>query len=371
MMHPARAMPFHSLMAGLQAEVDAGSVNIQIDGDLRQFTYSRSCAYDRAWNPINELARGLIVDVVERKVVATPFPKFFNHGERPDSIPDMAFETFEKVDGSLIIIYWHRGQWGTATKGSFKSEQAIAARQYLTTEVTDALWPGATYLAEYIGPTNRIVVSYPKHELIVLGAYHADGNEFGRIELGTLARAIGWGITTRHEYGSISELLATAGTLPATSEGFVIRFANGHRIKIKGDEYCRIHRLVSNVSPLAIYENMKAGDDLDATRRELPEEFWADFDQIRKLLSDRIHRLVDKTIMKCAELVGMSDKDVGLQLDTIDADIRSFVFPLRKNGDLLTGRSREALFRSIRPTGNHLDGYAASSSMARVFEEAA
>lgn len=370
-MHHARAMPFHSLMAKLQAEVDAGNVNIQIDGDLRLFTYSRSCAYDRAWNPINELARGLIVDVVARELVATPFPKFFNHGERPETIPALPFETFEKVDGSLIIIFHHGGEWRTATKGSFKSEQAQAARAYLTEAVTDALEPGWTYLAEYVGPSNRIVVSYAEHELVLLGAYGSSGLEASRITLHSLANAIGWRIAKRHEYGSISDLLATAGTLPATSEGFVIRFINGHRIKIKGDEYCRIHRLVSNVSPLAIFENMKAGDDLDAIRRELPEEFWSDFDQIRKLLADRIHRIVDKTIMKCAELIGVSDKDVGLQLGTIDADIRSFVFPLRKNGDLLTGRSREALFRAIRPTANQLDGYVPSSSMNRVFEEAA
>lgn len=370
-MHLARAMPYSDLMAGLDAEVAAGNVNVQSDGDLRLFTYSRSCAYDRAWNPINELARGLIVDIAAGAVVATPFPKFFNHGERVDTIPALQFEAFEKVDGSLIIIYWHGDGWRTATKGSFKSEQAIAARAFLTPAVTDALEPGWTFLAEYVGPSNRIVISYADHELILLGAYRSDGTEETRIGLRTLANAIGWRAAARHEYRSISDLLATAGALPATSEGFVIRFSNGHRIKIKGDEYCRIHRLVSNVSPLAIYENMKAGDDLDAIRRELPEEFWADFDQIRHLLNERIHRLVDKTMMTCAGLIGLSDKDIGLRLNTFDADIRSFIFPLRKTGDLLTGRSREALFRAIRPTGNQLDGYVPSSSMNRVFEEAA
>lgn len=370
-MHLARALPYVELIGALETEVAAGNVNVQAYGVLRLYTYSRSCAYDRAWNPINELARGLIIDVLAQEVVATPFPKFFNHGERAETIPDLSFETFEKVDGSLIIIYWHGSQWRTATKGSFKSEQAIAAREFLTPRATSLLWPGVTYLAEYVGPSNRIVISYSEHRLVLLGAYFPDGGEATTEAMGVVASTIGWRMAARHDYKSISDLLATAGTLPATSEGFVIRFSNGHRIKIKGDEYCRIHRLVSNVSPLAIYENMKAGDDLDAIRRELPEEFWADFDQIRHLLNARIHRIVDKTIMQCAELVGLSDKDVGLRLGTFDADIRSFIFPLRKSGDLLTGRSREALFRTIRPTSNQLDGYAPSSSMNRVFEEAA
>lgn len=369
-MHLARQLSYSELIEAMNAEVEKGYVNVQSDGDLRLFTYSRTCAYERAWNPINELARGLILDIAAKQIVATPFPKFFNHGERPETIPDLAFETFEKVDGSLIIIYWHGGQWRTATKGSFNSEQAQAARAFMAG--TDAHFEkGITYLAEYVGPTNRIVIHYEKHALVLLGAYRESGEELDRDSLLDLSAGLGWPIAENHRYESISDLLVTAGTLPATSEGFVIRFFSGHRIKIKGDEYCRIHRLVSNVSPLAIYENMKAGDDLDAIRKELPEEFWIDFDQIRKLLSDRIHRIVDKTIMQCAKLVGLSDKEVGLRLNTFDEDIRSFIFPLRKNGDLLTGRSREPLFRSIRPTANRLDGYVPSSSMNRIFEEAA
>lgn len=370
-MHPAREMSYDELMAGMADEVAVGNVNVQSEGDLRLYTYSRSCAYDRAWNPVNELARGLIVDIAAKEIVATPFPKFFSHGERVTTIPDLPFETFEKVDGSLIIIYWHAGQWNTATKGSFKSEQAIAAREFLTLNVRNLLWPGVTYLAEYVGPSNRIVVSYSRHELVLLGAYFPNGEEATGSALSVVANTLNWRTAARHDYQSISYLLATAGTLPATSEGFVIRFSNGHRIKIKGDEYCRIHRLVSNVSPLAIYENMKAGDDLDAIRRELPEEFWADFDRIRRLLAERVMRIVDKTASQCAELSGLSDKDVGLRLDTFDADIRSFIFPFRKTGDLLVGRSRESLFRAIRPTGNQLEGYTPSSSINRVFEEAA
>jgi RNA ligase len=370
-MHLARSLSYAELVEGLNGEIERGFVNMQASGDLQLFTYSRSCAYERAWNPVNELARGLILDVAAKAVVATPFAKFFNHGERADAIPDLPFETFEKIDGSLIIIYWHDREWRTATKGSFHSDQARAALAFLTRDTQAMLVRGTTYLAEYVGPSNRIVIAYPRHELVLLGAYREDGAEESRADLADTAYRLGWQIAPAHSYRSISDLLATAGSLPATSEGFVLRFSNGHRIKIKGDEYCRIHRLVSNVSPLAIYENMKAGDDLDAIRRELPEEFWGDFDQIRRLLSGRIAALVERTSAKAKALEGMSDKDVGLIMSTFDPDIRSFIFPFRKQGNLLVGRPRESLFKAIRPTANRLDGYEASSSMNRIFEEAA
>lgn len=116
---------------------------------------------------------------------------------------------------------------------------------------------------------------------------------------------------------------------------------------------------------------MKAGDDLDAIRRELPEEFWSDFDQIRGLLGARISAIIDRTAALAKTLDGMSDKDVGLRLDTFDPSVRQFIFPYRKQGDILTGRSRETLFRAVRPTANRLDGYVPSSSMNRIFEDAA
>ena len=40
--------------------------------------YSSSCVYDGQWNDATLIARGLVLDVENQTVVATPFPKFFN-----------------------------------------------------------------------------------------------------------------------------------------------------------------------------------------------------------------------------------------------------------------------------------------------------
>ena len=61
------------------------------------------------------LARGVILDPEAKRVVASPFPKFFNVGEKADSIPNLPFETFEKLDGSLIILFYHKGEWRTSS----------------------------------------------------------------------------------------------------------------------------------------------------------------------------------------------------------------------------------------------------------------
>ena len=156
MTHPARQLTFDELWAALKAAKAAGDVNENIGSDgLSLFCYSKSAVYERHWNEMTMLARGIILDPGSKRVVATPFPKFFNIGERADSIPDLPFEVYEKMDGSLIIIFHHGGQWRCATKGSLGSEQAKWAAGWMAQFDLSPLVPGATYLAEAIYPENR------------------------------------------------------------------------------------------------------------------------------------------------------------------------------------------------------------------------
>lgn len=152
----------------------------------------------------------------------------------------------------------------------------------------------------------------------------------------------------------------------------MLRFSNGLRLKVKGDEYCRIHRMVSGLSPLSMWEAMQEGKDLGSIRRELPEEFWQDFDAIVTLLKRQIDALIAEVTALAGSVAHLTDKEVGLMLDTFPERVRRFVFPFRKGGgDLLTGRTREVLFRAIRPDANRLEGYRASSAVNRVLNEAA
>jgi RNA ligase len=347
------------------------SENVGQDG-LRLYCYSDSTVCEKQWNDITMLARGVILDPEGKQVVATPFPKFFNVGERLDSIPDLPFETFEKLDGSLIILFHHKGEWRTATKGSLGSEQAKWAARWIADHDLSCLDTGTTYLAEAIYPENRIVVHYQHTGLVLLGAYQGDGTEMSYDELLTLGDRLGWKIARRHSFSAVSELLALAKTLPPTEEGFVLRFSNGMRLKVKGDEYCRIHRMVSRLTPLAMWEAMQAGDDLEAIRKQLPEEFWADFDNLIAILQRHIGELVAAVKDAADPIAELSDKDVGLRQDTFPAEVRRFIFSYRKSGgDLLSGRTRDLVFREIRPDGNRLDGYAPSTAMNRVMDEAA
>ena len=370
--HPARQMPFDQLIAGLEHAHGLGFVYRRPDpaSGLQLFAYTPRCVYEDGWDAFTLVARGLILDPAAQAIVATPFPKFFNVGERHGDVPDLPFEAFEKLDGSLIIAFHHGGRWRAATKGAFESEQALWAQARLDAATLTALTPGTTYLMEAVYPENRIVVRYTDPALVMLAAYDATGRELTYDEVQATCAALGWRAAHRHAFLSIPDMVAHAATLPRDDEGFVIRFSNGVRLKLKGAEYRRIHALISRCTPLAMWEAMAAGSDLGMIRRDLPEEFWTDFDSIVRLLHARIAALEARVAKVAAAVAHLSDKELGLALPSQPDDVRPYLFGFRKTGGI-TGKSRDSLMRSIRPAGNALPGYVPSFAIGRALADAA
>ena len=369
--HPARRLAFEALLAGLESARARGYVHRRFDADagLHLYVYTSRCVYEDGWDPFALMARGLIVDPALGRLVATPFPKFFNLGERRGDAPDLPFEAFEKLDGSLIIVFHHGGGWRCATKGAFDSEQAVWAQARLDAADLSGLPPGTTYLFEAVYPENRIVVRYPDAALVLLAAYAEDGRELSYDEVLATAARLGGRAARRQAFAGLADMVRHTAGLARDDEGLVIRFSDGSRLKLKGAEYRRIHALISRCTPLAMWEALNAGDDMEAIRRDVPEEFWADFDAIVGLLNAAAAALAEKVVEAAAAVAHLSDKALGLTLHNLPADVRPFLFGYRKAGAIV-GRQREALMRAIRPTANVLPGYTPSYAMGRVIEDA-
>ena len=237
---------------------------------LSIYNYSRTTQYDGMWDDITLNCRGLVLNN-EGNVVAKPFPKFFNYEEhKPEDIPNENFEVYEKMDGSLGIIFHYEGEWLIATRGSFTSEQAIKGKEMLDKLNKSALIPGYTYLVEIIYPENRIVVDYGDEEkLVVLGAYN---NETGKeVKVDGMVNE-GWEVVMKYKtWGEDWETLKKE--ISKDNEGYVIRFSGGMRMKIKGTEYVRLHRILTNFSNKDIWELLKNGEPLEPFLERVPDEF--------------------------------------------------------------------------------------------------
>ncbi len=369
--HYARRISYDELLSGLNQAIAQNHVTCrQGPNGLTLYKYTNHCMFDRGWNDYTLVARGLILDHDQRAVVATPFPKFFNLGEMGITMPDEPFDVFEKLDGSLIILFHHRDKWHAIMRGSFYSAQAEWAQSIVDQSNTSLLQPGTTYLAEAVYPENRIVIRYDEPALVLLSAYDAQGYEQSYSDLQALADAIGWRVAKRYRFASADEMIAHASTLPASEEGYVVQFASGMRLKIKGAEYSRIHALISGVTPLGVWELIQSGDDLDAVRLLIPEELWWDFDTIRAILETKINVVLDKVQATALAMGDMDDKQVGLSLGTMDPAVRPFIFAYRKYGSIMENdRTRRAMMAAVRPDGNVLDGYEPSYKMKNFVSE--
>jgi RNA ligase len=171
-------------------------------------------------------------------------------------------------------------------------------------------------------------------------------------------------------------MLEVAKRLQHNEEGFVVRFSNGFRLKIKGDEYVRVHRLISNCTPLRIWESMMACDNIDLIRKDLPEEMHKDFDVMTSILREKFDVLLEQ-IKQCYEsTLHLSDKELGLLLNsrqhTLPEEAKNFIFLCRKQNFLEEvhnpNRLRRRAFATFRPEKNQLEGYVSSSVMNRFLE---
>lgn len=363
--HLTRNISFEELLNHLETEKGENNVYETNFQDLALYCYTNHCVYDSNWNQWNTLARGLILDKRNQEIVATPFPKFFNYGERQITLPEEPFEAFEKLDGSLIICYYYQGCWQTSTKGDLQSSQAEKAQKLLNQLSKSYLEKGTTYLFEYISPDNQIVIRYTDEQLVLLGAYTDEGIELSSPQLELVASQIGIRTPKRLDYSSVDDILKAAETLDRENEGFVIRFTSGLRLKIKGAEYRRIHKLITGVTPLALWELMREQSDLLLLRQEIPEEYWTDFDEIHQQLSQQLESLIQEVEASHLQHQSLSDKELGIILQSLPTGAKSFLFQRRKKGEswYKIPKTRKGLFNLFRPQNNQLIDYEQSNKL--------
>ncbi|MDW8804714.1 T4 RnlA family RNA ligase [Streptomyces scabiei] len=379
-------LPPHELAAAL----DAGHVTRKAHPELplSLYTYTRTCQYERVWNRVTTRCRGLVADDTTGEIVALPLPKFFNVGEHESGqpyapgLPDEPFEVYDKVDGSLAVIFHYAGRWRVASKGSFVSVQATWAQRLLDRKDTSGLLPGMTYLAEILYPENRIVVDYgDRRDVVLLAAFAKDGTEVALAQAAAGWHGIGSVVSVRPAL-PLGELLAMTdgnrlpdgGAATGTdAEGFVLRFASGVRAKAKFAEYVRLHKVLTGVTERDIWRGhgiqrfaglpakqvaqalncsaedvlASGGRPLDALLEQVPDEFdaWVRgvVAGIEKQVEDR-ERAIDEAFRSLAHLAGDRGAFARAVRELPDVAVRPAMF-LR-----LDDRPTELVtYRSTRP----------------------
>lgn len=368
--------------------VKQGYLRKQEKGNLVLYNYSEKCQFEKFWNAYTLECRGIILNKETGDTVARPFKKFFNYSELISNavlspIPfDESFIVEDKLDGSMGTLYKDPadGIYKIATRGSFESDQAKIGTEILhdmlltTTKMKRfiELESQCTPIFEIIYRENRfndgarLVCDYGSTRTIILLAMldKVTGKDVSELTLMEMSNILNCQLRSTYTY-TIDELVALQKTLPLTIEGFVIKFSSGFRMKIKGDEYCAMAKILNSISPISIWEKMNDSEGLNLSDEYLsliPEEIRPEVEAIQnklltllcakaKVMEDLYMEALDFAIANHQE---NPKKGLGIYKQTSlkDNEIASGLF-LRY--DEKFGALNKYLFKLIRPTGNILE----------------
>ena len=271
-----------------------GNVRAVYKDDLVLFNYTHAAQYEGRWNWFEQVSRGLILNAKTGEVVARPFDKFWNWGERGRKAhySTHLVTVTEKIDGSLGILYRTglAGECAIATRGSFDSEQAIWATRHLNGYYDLCILPTEfTLLFEIVYPENRVVVDYGDDEdLFLLAIRNRITGEYLPFypDVYEWAEFFGFPTPKVYDFNNVTDIIAATDNLPATEEGWVAEFSDGQRFKFKGDRYLEIHRIVHAASFKRVLETVANGT-FEETIAAVPDELLGEIKAWKGLI-DRV-----------------------------------------------------------------------------------
>ena len=256
---------------------------------------------------IRRECRGLLFHK-DGTIMSRRLHKFFNVNERDETqFSKIDFSqphvVLEKLDGSMItpvivgtttgpdgIISGGYVRWGTKmglTDVGMGAEEFVARNPDYARFAMFVMTLGITPVFEWCSRKQRIVIDYPEDRLVLIALRHTVTGEYK--SYGEMC-ALGdqFGIDVVKAYDGDSEDLALLMDETRSSqgiEGWIVRFDDGHMLKVKGEWYLRIHKTKDHLSQEKNVVEMitSAGIDdiksfmLDDDRKRLEafeSEFW-------------------------------------------------------------------------------------------------
>ena len=219
--------------------------------DINLSTRHPNCPDTKA-EAIRRECRGIIFNK-QGELVRRPFHKFFNVDERLETHANQIDWSrphvyLDKLDGSMVTPFLDKGyiRWGTKmgiTEVAMQAEVFVARNHKYLHFAEECLKVGATPIFEWCSRQQRIVVSYPLDQLVLTAIRDMKEGWYWSYEsMRSFAKS--WDISfvssmpppDWHAIGEAENI-----------EGVVIRFEDGHMLKLKSSWYVGIHKALSGL----------------------------------------------------------------------------------------------------------------------------
>ena len=233
--------------------------------------YTSLTQYKKKWTKETLQARGLVVNINNGLIVARPLPKFFNHYELEgiERFEKSGYELYEKMDGSLIIMFMYQDELIFCSRGNFLSVQAKKAEEIFFKKYDrNMIDPNCTYCLEVIYPSNKIVVNYGDIEDLFLIAMieTKTGFEYDISKSGMKT-------VSQHVINCPIDNLSNLDF--QNKEGFVIKFSNNFRMKVKFPKYIMLHKLIT-ISYAEVKKHMM--ENKSFALESIPDELFKEYE---------------------------------------------------------------------------------------------
>lgn len=236
--------------------------------------------------------RGLILEKDTWKVMSMSFFKFFNYGESNAAKIDWnTAHVLEKVDGSMIQLYWdwNNQEWFAATTGTAEGEGEVNNK--MGTTFNELFWKtifdkspkfklsyldkNVTYVFELTTPYNIVVKPHGESSVTLLAARYNDTLfEATYAQLKETAHALHVNVVKAFDLNAFDSLIKTFEGMPWSEEGYVVVDGNFNRVKIKNPAYVAVHHLKDSTALYNILMIVKTNevDEFISTFPERKEE---------------------------------------------------------------------------------------------------
>ena len=249
-------------------------------------------------NSIYRECRSLVIDLKKEQIVLTPFRKFFNVNEVEENSLDNirkeisyanSIEITNKLDGSMQSARLYNNHIFLAGSMALDKEHSFRLKDGYTKLTNNHISmikenPEYTFIFEYISLKDAHVVLYNKEQeglyLLKLRNVYT-GKQLSYKDTKKFANKYNVPMT-KIENRTFSEILQlTKKYKSSEKEGWVLDI-DGHMIKLKCDDYVKLHKLLDKLSSVNVIIQNIADDKYDDMMAKIPE-----------LYKDRVNKIAN------------------------------------------------------------------------------
>lgn len=283
-------------------------------------------------------------------ILSRPLHKFFNIGEK-QSLEDIDFsephEVMEKLDGSMIHTAVIDDEVHFITRMGITDHAITAKKRHMTPDIehfaracADFGW---TPVFEWTAPDNRIVLPYEKSELTLLALRtKLTGHYFGPKNFDKLFHCTIKTVKTYNPFDpKDSKSMYDSLRRESGIEGRVIRFADGHHVKVKCDEYVLHHKVMSDFRSKRKMIELILDGGVDDILPIIPKDFVGKVHGLMNalhLFKTTVRGRLTQIVIENAHL---DQKSFALgPAMNVPSEYRFLLFLLRKGADIETEMNR-------------------------------